>query len=170
MFFLWFWVHVGAFVCFIWPSNVWDQLKEMETAPVVCVRWFLCSCFLCLVNDFDEENRLKSLVCVADSCLGLSDWPHLNTGSISALLNANFLLLVHGTHFGMPLIFFSVLYFCSCIFWFCLKLALLIWSNFLKFLKIIFSVVNCCFFFFFNSKIEKVNAYSLLFSFLFFFC
>lgn len=63
MFFLWFWVHIWAFVCLIWPSNVWDQLNEMETAPVVCVCWFLCSCFLCLVNDLDEEDWLRNLVC-----------------------------------------------------------------------------------------------------------
>ena len=53
---------VSLFVCFIWLSKVWDQLKEIEAALVLSVYLSLCYCFLCLVDDFDQENWLKSLV------------------------------------------------------------------------------------------------------------
>lgn len=115
MFFLWFWVHVGAFVCFIWPTNVWDQLKEMETAPVVCVRWFLCSRFLCLVDDFDEANWLKSLVCgrFMSGAVRLASFKHWFYVSLIKC----WLPIACASHtLWDALNFFSVLYFCSCSF------------------------------------------------------
>lgn len=123
MFFLWFWICTWASVCFIWLSSVWDQLKEMETALVLCV----CLCFV-LVSFAWRMILIKKTGsrawCVTDWYLGLSHWPHLNISSTG--LTKGSLPIFCVWHILLDALnFVSALHFCSYIFYFCLKWTLI---------------------------------------------